>query len=390
MHDFEVDLKEQLEQGNPDLKELISVGIDIGSSTTHLMFSRLWLHRRGRNLSSRFEVVGREVIFRSPVLLTPYRDWDTIDTEALAQFIARSYALAGVESHHVDTGAVICTGEAVKKKNAEAIVRLFADQGGKFVCATAGPNLEAILAAHGSGAVARSHDSTIMNVDLGGGTCKMAIAKNGAILETACINVGARLVAWDAQGQVNRIEEAGAKIARWAGVPLELGKSLSQKDKIAMAEVMVRVLLEFLDGGSLSPQAEELLITPLHKYIRDSAQLYFSGGVSEYIYGRESQDYGDLGPLLAEAIRRRVPSLGLTVGESAEGLRATVVGASQYTVQVSSSTIFLSRKDLLPIRDLLVVTPSLEGLEPSAEGVARAIQNAFTRFDLLEHPRPVA
>ncbi|MFC1943322.1 ethanolamine ammonia-lyase reactivating factor EutA, partial [Chloroflexota bacterium] len=173
------------EDSNPDLMELMSVGIDVGTSTSHLMFSHLHLQRCGLELSSRFEVVKREVLFRSPVLLTPYRDGDAIDTEALEQFITRSYAEAGVESSQVDTGAVICTGEAVKKKNSEAIVRLFADQGGKFVCATAGPNLEAVLAAHGSGAVARSHSSTIMNIDIGGGTCKVAIVKNGAILDTA-------------------------------------------------------------------------------------------------------------------------------------------------------------------------------------------------------------
>lgn len=396
MHD---DLEEyadrQEEEGavphkHSDLMELVSVGIDIGSSTSHLMFSRLLLERRGREFSSRFEVVERESLFRSPILLTPYRDRDTIDTEALAQFINRSYAEAGVESSQVDTGAVICTGEAVKKKNAEAIVRLFADQGGKFVCATAGPNLETVLAAHGSGAVAHSRDSTIMNVDIGGGTCKLAIVKNGAILETACINVGSRLVAWDTQGQVNRIEEAGANIASWAGIPLELGKPLSQQNKVALAEAMAQLLFEFLEGKGLSPLAEELLITPFSRYVRDGARLYFSGGVSEYIYGREVQDYGDLGRLLAESIQKRVPVLGLKVGEPDEGLRATVIGASQYTIQVSSSTIYLSRKDLLPIRDLLVVAPLLEGVEPSADGVANAIERVFMRFDLMEHPRPVA
>ncbi len=391
MHDFDSDVERQKEHWNPELKEFVSVGIDIGSCTTHLMFSRLLLQRRGLNLSSRFEVVDREILYRSPILLTPYRDGgDTIDTDVLAQFIARSYAEAGVESFQVDTGAVISTGEAVKKKNAEAIVRLFADQGGNFVCATAGPSLEAILAAHGSGAVARSCDSTIMNVDIGGGTCKMAIIRNGTILETACINVGSRLVAWDAQGYVNRIEEAGAKIAHWAGVPLKLGEPLSQQHKIALVDVMVQVLFEFLDGKRLSPHAEELLITPLPRYPKDSVQLYFSGGVSEYIYGREVQDYGDLGHLLAVSIQKRLSFLGLVMGEPGEGLRATVVGASQYTVQVSSSTIFLSRKDLLPIRDLLVVTPAFEEGEPSADGVARAIQSAFMRFDLLEYERPVA
>lgn len=396
MHDFDSDQysdhgeEESGSHGNPDFMELLSVGIDIGSSTSHLMISRLFLQRRSLELSSRFEVVKREVLFRSTVLLTPYRDWDIIDTEALSQFISRSYAEADVSSSQIDTGAVICTGEAAKKKNAEAIVRLFANQGGKFVCATAGHNFEAALAAHGSGAVAESRNSTVMNLDIGGGTSKMAIVKNGDILETVAINVGSRLVAWDAQDRISRIEEAGAKIARCAGVSLELGKPLNRQNKVALAEVMAQLLVEFIKGKGLSPLTKELLLTPSPEYDREGMQLLFSGGVSEYIYGREFQDYGDLGPYLAASLLSRIPLPGLTMGEPAEGLRATVIGASQYTVQVSSSTIFLSRKDLLPIRDLLVVTPLLEGKEPASDNVARAIKKAFMRFDLLEQQRPAA
>ncbi len=393
MHDFEPqnwDHGEGSSQGNPDFLQLVSVGIDIGSSTSHLMFSRLYLQRRSLEFSSRYEVVDREVLFRSAVLLTPYRDRETIDTDALARFIARSYDEAGLTPSGIDAGAVICTGEAARKKNAEAIVRLFSDQGGKFVCATAGHNFEGALAAHGSGAVARSRDGAIMNVDIGGGTCKLAMVKNGAIVETAAINVGSRLVAWDDQGRISRVEEAGAKIARWAGVSLEPGRLLSQQDRVVLAEAMAQLLVEFLKGKELSPLAEDLLVTPPSNYARDHAQVLFSGGVSEYIYGRESRDYGDLGPLLAESIRKRMPLLGLSVGEPNEGLRATVIGASQYTVQVSSSTIFVSRPGLLPIRDLLVVTPLLGEKESGPAGVASAIEKAFKRFDLLEHRRPVA
>ncbi len=376
---------------NPDLKELVTVGIDIGTSTSHLMLSRIVLLRNSLELSSRFDVVDRDVLFRSPVILTPYVDKDTIDTHALAHFITHSYEESGMNPSQVDTGAVICTGEAVKKKNSEAIVRLFADQGGKFVCATAGHNLEAVLAAHGSGAVDRSHENTVVNADLGGGTCKLAIVKKGVILETSAINLGSRLIAWDKQGKVNRIEEAGAKIAQWAGVPLEMGKVLSQQDKVSIAEITTDLLFEFFGGKKLSPRAEELLVTPAAKHDRNGAQLLFSGGVSEYIYGRDTQDYGDLGPTLAASIKKRLPQLGLKLAEPGEGLRATVIGASQYTIQVSSSTIFLSRNGLLPIRDLLVVTPSLDNLkEPSVAGVARAIKNAFVRYDLLDNKRPTA
>src|SRR5687767_9639060 len=147
--------------------ELNSVGIDIGSSTSHLMFSRLVLMRVGETLSSRFEIVDRTVTYASPILLTPYVDRSTIDVDALGRFIAESYEAAGVARDGVDAGAVIVTGEAAKKENAEAIADLFAEQAGKFVCATAGPNLEALMAAYGSGAVdlSLSTGKTVLNVD---------------------------------------------------------------------------------------------------------------------------------------------------------------------------------------------------------------------------------
>ena len=167
---------------NPDWLRLTSVGIDIGSSTSHLMFSRLILRRRSQQMSSEFEVIHREVLYRSPILLTPYASPETIDMEALAAFMRRSYKAAGIAIDDVDTGAVICTGEAVRKQNSEAIIRMLAAAGGKFVCATAGPNLEAVLGAHGSGAVARSRENGVcLHVDIGGGTAKLAVIASGVV-----------------------------------------------------------------------------------------------------------------------------------------------------------------------------------------------------------------
>src|SRR3972149_1571998 len=180
---------------------LTSVGIDIGSSTSHLIFSRLVLRRQGLALSSRFVVVKREILHESPILLTPYLDWTTIDTNELNEFIQEAYGQARLTPKDIDTGAVIVTGEAAKKKNAEAIAALFSAQAGKFVCATAGHNLEAILAAYGSGAVAMTLEQgghyTVMNVDVGGGTSKLAIVQRGAVIDTAALEVGARLIAME-------------------------------------------------------------------------------------------------------------------------------------------------------------------------------------------------
>src|SRR5438552_12923103 len=158
-----------------DNVELLTVGVDIGSSTSHLLFARLHLQRLAQTLSSRFAVVKREVLHRSPVLLTPYRPDGLIDVQALESFVHAAYSEAGLSPDQIDTGAVILTGAALERANARAVAELFAGSGGKFVCASAGHNLEGILAAHGSGAVALSHQrkETLLHVDVGGGTTKL-------------------------------------------------------------------------------------------------------------------------------------------------------------------------------------------------------------------------
>lgn len=179
--------------------ELTTVGVDIGSSTSHLMFARVHLHRIGDGLSSRFVVVNREMLWRSPILLTPYRADMTIDAERLGAFIHEAYQAAGLRRSDVDSGAIILTGEALKRRNARAIADLFASESGKFVCASAGHHMEALMAGHGSGAVAlsRREQRTILNVDVGGGTSKFALIHNGELLGTAAVAVGGRLVVRD-------------------------------------------------------------------------------------------------------------------------------------------------------------------------------------------------
>lgn len=362
--------------------DLRSVGIDIGSSTSHLTFSRLVLRRMGVHLSSRFRVVYREVTHQSPILLTPYRDRVTIDTERLGPFIAEAYRAAGISPEGIDTGAVVVTGEAAKKENAEAILALFAREAGRFVCATAGPQLEAIMAAHGAGAVARSREGgPVLNVDIGGGTTKLALCRAGAVVDTAIVNVGGRLVAYE-DGRISRLEEPGAQLGEAVGKRFALGGRIDEAARAAVVEKIADCIFELMERRPLSPLTESLMHTPPLSDHDAIAALMFSGGVSEYIYGRESSEYGDLGKLLGEAIRRRLERhpLGPLLVPAVEGIRATVIGAAQYTVQVSGSTIFYSRPDLLPLRNLPVLTVNLS--EPlSAAGVTAAVRQAVAAHD---------
>ena len=177
-----------------DHVSLLSVGIDIGSSGTQVIFSRINLRRMGEELSSRYFVVSRETLFQSPVSLTPYRSEELIDDAELGAIIDRAFADAGLHPDDIDTGVVILTGEALRRENAEAIASLLAEQRGEFVCATAGHHMESMLAAFGSGAARVSHDSgkRILNVDIGGGTTKLAVVERGKVMATAAVHVGGR------------------------------------------------------------------------------------------------------------------------------------------------------------------------------------------------------
>src|ERR1700756_48300 len=204
---------------------VLSVGVDIGSSTSHLVFSRIVLER----LDSRYVVTERETFYQSDILLTPYSSEDEIDADALGAFFAKQYENALVNPDEIDAGALILTGVAVRRSNARRIGELFAGQAGKLVAVSAGDNLETVMAAYGSGAVARSiRDKTmVMNVDGGGGTSKIALCSDGKVIDLTAIDVGARLVCLDAAGRIERIEEAARRFASELGIKLELGAPLA-------------------------------------------------------------------------------------------------------------------------------------------------------------------
>jgi ethanolamine utilization protein EutA len=375
----------------PDLEDLEhvdleTVGIDIGSSTSHLVFSRVHLRREAQGLSSRFVVTGREVRWRSPVILTPYQHGHLIDSAALDRFVGECYRSAGVTPDDVDTGAVILTGEALKRRNARAIADLFAGQGGKFVCASAGHHLEATMAAHGSGAVALSRDTgqTVLHLDIGGGTTKLALIRAGQVAETAAIAAGGRLLALD--GRVAcRIEEPATVAAEHLGIRLALGEPVPGPAVTALAEALAGAVAELATGVVSSPLARALLVTDPPALAAAPDVITVSGGVAEYLYHRETRDFGDIAPALARAIERRLGRdlTGVPLRETTHRIRATVIGASQFSVQVSGSTVDVRDESLLPVSNLPVVYPHLDlGGDFTAREVSRAIAAAAKRMDV--------
>jgi len=378
------------QMGEEDRIRLTSVGVDIGSSTSHLLFSRLELERQ----DNRYVTVSRTVLHESDILFTPYVDGTTIDGAALGRFIHEQYAAAGLRREDVDTGALILTGVALLRENARAIADLFAAEAGRFVAVSAGDNLEATMAAHGSGAAARSAagDQTILNVDIGGGTTKLALCQAGRVADLAAIDVGARLVVVDERGTITRLEKAGERIGRAVGLDLALGRRVSSDELQALAAYMADQVLRTIPSEGGGPSRSDLQRTPPLRYQGRLDGITFSGGVSEFVYGRQRTGFGDLGDLLAEAIRARVAASGIPLLEPAAGIRATVIGASQYTIQVSGSTIFVAPLDVLPLRNVPVIAPPLplDQTDFEAAAVREAIAETRRRFDLTAADTPIA
>ena len=310
------------------------------------MFARLRLQRLADALSSRYVVVEREVLHRSPVRLTPFAPNGQIDATALAEFLAAAYRDAGITREAIDTGAVILTGAALERENARRVAELFAAEGGRFVQAAAGPRMEAILAAHGSGAVARSRaeGTRILHLDVGGGTTKLALVERGEIIATSAIAVGARLVAFDERGRLARLEPAGRAFADAA-----VGDALDPGRRAGVARAMASAIAAAARGTRLDPPLQLLDPLPPPGVL---AQVTLSGGVAEYVAGRERTDHDDLGRELAAALA--ATSFPAPLAAAPEGIRATVIGASQFTVQVSGSTIALGAASL-PLRNVPVV-----------------------------------
>jgi ethanolamine utilization protein EutA len=371
--------------------ELTTVGIDIGSSTSHLMFASVRLQRKTQALSSQFVMVERRILWKSPILLTPFLPDGSIDAVALGDFVADAYREAGIAPGAVDTGAVILTGEAIKRTNARAIADIFAEDSGRFVCASAGHHLECVLAAHGSGVVAlsRRNASTILNVDIGGGTTKLALVERGEVVATCAFAVGGRLMAFGEDGVLQRADESALGAAAALGIRLSVGVRPPPEAVARIVDALAEASISLIRGDEPAGLARELLLTPALPagWTAPARTIAFSGGVSEFIYGREPRDFGDIARALGERITAafRAGRMPAPMTLPHEGIRATVIGASQFTVQVSGKTIHISENADLPLRNVPVIAPDLVLDERIAvPDVAQSIQAALARATLDE------
>ena len=371
---------------------LHSVGVDIGSAGTQVAFSRLVLRRRGEDLTSRYVVVARDTLFESEVALTPYTDDLQIDAVALGTMLDEAYAAAGRQPQDVDTGVVILTGEALRRRNAERIASVVAERAGDLVCATAGHHMEAMLAAYGSGAALKSHEigGRVLNVDIGGGTTKLALIDHGRVLATAAFHVGGRLIAGAGATGVP-IAPGGGRDDSAVGLVRIVGSRVSAAALDTIASRMADLVIAAVRG---EPAAHHTFLTERIAEYGTLDGVMFSGGVGEFVYGHETRDFGDLGLRLGSRLAERIRAglLPARVLPATERIRATVLGASEYTVQLSGITSYIPAPHAtLPRRNLQVVRPHYvidDDVHP--EMVGSAIEHHLKAFGLHDSPGDIA
>lgn len=370
-------------------REVLSVGIDVGTTTTQVVFSRLVLHDVARpGQVPRIQVDEKSVVHRGEVHLTPLTGPDEVDARALAELVSGEYARAGVSPGSIETGAVIVTGETARTKNAEAILQALSSDAGDFVVTIAGPNAEAQIAGRGSGAARWSadHYEQVTSVDIGGGTSNAAIFRMGRHLSSSAIAVGGRQVEIDADGTVLRVAPPGRTIADSLRLGFQVGSRASLEDLRRFCDAMADMVVDLVTGVAVTVGPGVQLTPPLTD-AQASTSVFLTGGIGACYYERPDAGttaavarYGDVGPLLAESLHRNTRLAALTVREPPETLRATVLGAAGQTVTLSGSTIWVD-ESLLPLRNIPVLRPAMPG-RGGGPSFAEAVKEAAARWDL--------
>ncbi len=337
---------------------ILSVGIDIGTSTTQVIFSRITLdNTAGYFTAPRIAIVDKELIYKSDIYFTPLRTQTLIDGDAVREIVAAEFQKAGYKPENVDTGAIIITGESARKENAALVLQKLSDFAGEFVVSTAGPDLESIIAGKGSGAYGYSieNECTVVNIDIGGGTSNIVVFDNGDTAGKGCLDIGGRHIRLDDDWTVSYISPAARKIADSVGVSLVVGEKADVSALTRITDEMASLLAQSV---GLAPKSDLLyrLQTSKSTPIGDLRAEYvcFSGGVADCYYHDKKKDvleYGDIGILLAQSLRRCPAFLTSRIIDPGETIRATVVGAGTYTTSLSGSTIFYS-PGIFPVKNI--------------------------------------
>lgn len=347
------------------METILSVGIDVGTSTTQVVFSRLVMDNAGGFFSvPKVSIVDKQVIYKSDVHLTPLESEVWINTDRLREIVAHEYERAGFTPADVDSGAVIITGESARKENSDAVLKSLSDFAGDFVVSAAGPDMESVIAGKGSGAWQYSMDNhcRTANLDIGGGTTNIAVFDDGKVIGRGCFDIGGRLICVSKDMLVTKVSDAAKSVAASLGIELRAGSRTDLAALRMITERMARILETAFMQGAGTDIYEHLcrtLKTPGSSDLSGMENIkavFFSGGVADMIY-HDHQDpiaYGDIGVLLGRAVKSSSLCSEYNMPSPGETIRATVVGAGTYTTSISGSTITYS-DGLLPLKNIPVI-----------------------------------
>ena len=364
---------------------ILSVGIDIGTSTTQLIFSRLTIENLASNYTvPRISIVNKEVVYRSGIYFTPLKSQTEIDAGKVKEIIRREYEKAGRKPEDLQTGAVIITGETARKQNANSVLENLSDMAGDFVVATAGPDLESVLSAKGAGSdrISEEKREVVANIDIGGGTSNIAFFQKGVLKGTSCLDIGGRLIKIE-NGKISYLFPSIQKLAANHGIQFQVGDAANESTLYRVCEYMAEQLAMALyieEPDSFHRELYTNAGTPLKRQPEIQA-VTFSGGVADCMLHEEGDmfRYGDIGILLARAVKNCTAFQKVKIYPAAETIRATVVGAGTHTTDVSGSTISYAREKL-PIKNIPVLKVSEEE-EQNPQLFAEAIEKGLTLYE---------
>jgi len=373
-------------------RQMISVGIDVGTTTTQVVFSRLEIADIARpGQVPRFNVVGKSALYESPIYFTPLVNPVVVDVQVLKEMVQKEYRSAELQPEQVETGAVIITGEIARTQNADEILRSVSQLAGDFVVTVAGPNVESQIAGRGSGAAAYSVENftQVTNVDIGGGTSNAAIFRVGDHVSSSTLAVGGRqLVIEPTSSIVQHIAPSGQIIINELGLPIQVGLRADLDVLTQFTDCMADLVADLVSGIE-TELGHKLQLTPPMVGTKDSKVLFISGGVGAYYYQpiiinslSDVLIHGDVGPLFAQSLRLNARLRKMRIEEPNQTTRATVMGASSQTVTLSGSTIWTGA-DILPLRNLPVIRPMISEADyASTERLSEGISSAILRWDI--------
>ncbi|NOU74029.1 ethanolamine utilization protein [Paenibacillus sp. LMG 31458] len=381
---------------------ITSVGLDIGTSTTKMVISRLKLVRSSGVLSlPRFEIAERELLYASPIHSTPLNNGDEINAERIWEIVTKEYEQAGIRPADLKSGAVIITGETANKTNARHILHLLAERSGDFVVATAGADLEGLLAGKGAGAERRSMQirGAVANIDIGGGTANAAIFQRGKLIGTVTFHVGGRLIQMDPTGTVIDVSPSIRPWLRTSGYNIKAGDTVSFTLIKEICMGMCHCMMDYL-AGQIIPEHDESLRSLLNGKPLASmppiGEWMVSGGIGLLMEEKKPESlvdttvHHDIGPLLAHTWKELSAQYPIRLIRADQTVRATVIGAGMQSTEISGATVHLDAS-LLPIRNLPVLgldlTPQiLKQTELLADALNAIMKSGASLFDRDQSP----